>query len=112
MKNLLYIMLISTLLISCVQAPEKMVGPTMGTIDLVADESIRYIVEQEEDIFERTYKHAKVNIQYLPEHDMFQKLMADSVQVIISTRPLNEEEISYFDKKQSHPIQTVFATGA
>ena len=89
-----------------------MVGPTIGSIDIIADESIRYIVEQEENIFERTYKHAKVNITYLPEHDMFRKFMEDSTRVIITTRPLSAEEISFFEQRQSHPQQTAFATGA
>lgn len=111
-KHLLYISVISGLLISCAQSPEKMVGPTIGSIDIVADQSIRYIVEQEENIFERTYKHANINISYLPEFDIFKLFMADSIKVIMTTRQLTEEEMNYFDQRQSHPVQTVFATGA
>lgn len=112
MKNPLSVGLVILTLFSCAQAPDKMVGPTTGSVDIIADESIRYIIEQEENIFERNYKHADVHITYLPEQEMFDRFMADSVRVIITTRALNEEEIAYFDRRQSHPIQTSFATGA
>ena len=112
MKNPLFVGMIILSIFSCARAPEKMVGPTTGSVDIIADESIRYIIEQEENIFERNYKHANVNITYLPEQDMFDKFMNDSVRVIITTRPLSEDELAYFDKRQSHPIQTSFATSA
>ena len=89
-----------------------MTGPTIGAIDIVADESIRYIVEQEENIFERTYKYAQVNITYLPEVDMFNKFMTDSIRVIMTTRPLTSEEVKFFEQKNSYPRQTAFATSA
>lgn len=111
-KNPLYIFLLISLLTACINKPEEMVGPTIGEMDIIADESIRYIVEQEENIFERTYKHARLNISYLPEFEMFRKFMEDSIKVIMTTRSLTKEELDYFDQKQSHPIQTTIATGA
>ncbi len=89
-----------------------MEGPTIGTLSIVADEGIEYIVSQEEDIFERTYKHATLNITYMPELEMFRHFMSDSVRVIMTTRPLSGEEIDYFEQKNSHPRQTAFATSA
>jgi phosphate transport system substrate-binding protein len=98
-------------LLSC-RKQENMIGPTMGTIDIVADESIRYIVEQEENIFERSYKYAQVNITYMPEADMIEQFMKDSTRVIMTVRPLTEEEVKYFENKNSYPRQTAFATSA
>ena len=89
-----------------------MVGPTIGTVDIVADESIRYIIEQEENIFERSYKYAQVNITYLSEVDMFKKFMTDSVRVIMTSRPLTNAEVKLFEQKKSFPRQTAFATSA
>jgi len=89
-----------------------MVGPTIGSLNIIADENIKYIVEQEEDIFERTYKYADINITYLPELDMINRFMVDSVKSIMTTRPLTQEELDYFDQRQSHPRQFAFATGA
>ena len=60
---------------ACVKKAEEMVGPTIGSLDLIADESIKDIVEQEEEIFERTYPYANLTITYLNEYDMFQKVI-------------------------------------
>lgn len=111
-KYLLAIILFTVLISACVQKQENMVGPTIGTINIIADESIRYIVEQEEDVFERTYPYAKLNISYLPELDMFREFLSDSTRVIMTTRPLTTEEIAFFDKKQAHPKQVSYATSA
>ena len=46
-------------LTSCVKKVEEMSGPTIGKLDIVADESMKIIVEQEEEIFERFYKYAE-----------------------------------------------------
>lgn len=89
-----------------------MTGPTIGSIDIIADESIRYIIEQEEEVFEQTYKHANLNITYMPEFDMYRQFMSDSIRLIITTRTLTDEELDYFDQRQSHPVTTVIATGA
>ncbi len=111
-KNLPYIIFCTIVTLACARKPEKMVGPTIGSLDIIADENIKYIVEQEEDIFERTYKYAQLNITYLPEYDMFARFMTGSVQSIMTTRPLTQEELDYFDQRQSHPRQFAFATGA
>jgi phosphate transport system substrate-binding protein len=113
MTSYLYHIIIgSVLLAGCVKDPDKMEGPTIGSLSIVADEDIAYIVTQEEDIFERTYKHAKLDITYMPEFEMFRHFMDDSVKVIMTTRPLSNEEIEFFAQKKSHPRQTAFATSA
>ncbi len=84
----------------------------MGTLDIAADENLRYIAEQEENIFERSYKYAQLDITYHPEYDIFKKFMGDSIKAIMTTRPLTEEEVSFFDKKNSHPRHYAFATSA
>ncbi len=98
--------------IACVKKAEEMTGPTMGSLDIIADESIKDIVQQEEDIFERTYPYAKLNISYLAEYDMFHKLLADSIDAIMTTRPLTGEEIDHFKQLTIYPVQTAFARGA
>lgn len=105
-------MMFTLIAAGCVQKPETMSGPTIGSLDIIADESIRYIIEQEEEVFEETYKHADLDITYLPEFDMYREFMSDSVRMIVTTRTLTEEELEYFDQRQSHPVTTSFATGA
>jgi len=107
-------MIFFTLLLSssCVKKTEEMVGPTMGTIDIIADQSIKDIVEQEKEIFERTYKYAKLNIRYATEFDMFHQFLADSVDAIMTTRALTPEETKYLDQFQAIARHYAFATGA
>jgi len=112
MFNYLLYFVCLILSVACVKKPEQLVGPTTGSLNIASDESIRYIVEQEENIFERSYKYAKLNISYHPEYDVFNKFLADSVKAIMTTRALTEEEKEFFSKKQLHPRQYAFATSA
>jgi phosphate transport system substrate-binding protein len=108
----------STLLISliltgaCVHKVETMTGPTMGTLGIIADESMKNIVMQEEEIFERTYKYAHLHIQYKSEYDLFAAFLEDSTRAIMTNRPLSPQEKSYFNEHNSFPRETQFATGA
>ncbi len=106
--NLIYLLSMT----ACVKKPEEMTGPTIGSLDIIADENLRYIIEQEEDIFERTYKYAKVNITYMPEVDLFKQFMADSIEAVITARNLTEEEMQFFINQNVHPREYAFATGA
>lgn len=98
--------------IACVKKAEDIEGPTMGSLQILADESIKDIVEQEEEIFERFYPYAHLDISYTSERDMFMKLLEDSVDMIITTRMLTTEETSYLSKRQSVPRHFPFATSA
>ncbi len=112
-KYVLHITMLSLLtLAACVQKPEKMVGPTIGSLDIISDEDLKYIIDQEEEIFERNYKYAKLNITYLPQLDMFRKFLADSIEAIISPRSLTKEERSFFQQGNIFPREYPFATGA
>jgi phosphate transport system substrate-binding protein len=99
-------------MIRCVKKPEDIEGPTMGSLSILADESIQDIVEQEEAIFERFYPYARLDITYTNERDMFMKLLEDSVDVIMSTRRLTAEETTYLFKRQSEPRHFPYATSA
>ena len=98
--------------IACVKKAEDIEGPTMGSLQILADESIKDIVEQEEEIFERFYPYAHLDISYTSERDMFMKLLEDSVDMVITTRMLTTEETSYLSKRQSVPRHFPFATSA
>ncbi|MEP6647711.1 MAG: substrate-binding domain-containing protein [Saprospiraceae bacterium] len=98
--------------VACVKKPGEMSGPTIGKLSVVADESMKDIVEQEENIFERDYKYAKLDISYMNEYDMFEKFEADSVDAIMTTRPLTKEETEHFENLHRYPRETSFAKGA
>jgi hypothetical protein len=66
-KNIFPLTMLLILLLpafACVRKAEQMEGPTMGTLAIMADESMKDIVTQEEEIFERNYQYAHLNIQY------------------------------------------------
>ncbi len=89
-----------------------MTGPTMGKLSIIADESMKDIVSQEEEIFERNYKYAKLNISYANEYDMVNKFLADSIGAIMTTRALTKDEVDHFNQLRSYPVQSIFAKGA
>jgi len=115
MYTLCFHMILWSLLLtqtSCVKKAENMTGPTIGSLDIMADESMRDIIQQEEEIFERTYKYANVHISYLNEYDMFRQFFADSTDAIFTTRALTKEEKNNLDQHNIHPRQFAFAKGA
>ncbi|MBP7239751.1 MAG: substrate-binding domain-containing protein [Saprospiraceae bacterium] len=107
---ILFLLLFTT--IACVRKIEDIEAPTMGSLHILADESIKDIVEQEEEIFERFYPHAHLDITYTNERDMFMQLVEDSVDVIMTTRMLTPEETNYLSKRQSEPRHFPYATSA
>lgn len=109
-QSLFFLLLLPAL--ACNKKPEEITAPTMGSLNLMADESIRGIVEQEEQIFERFYPYAHLEITYASENDIFNRLLEDSTDVILSTRSLSSEELNYLLQRQSVPKQFPFATGA
>ena len=89
-----------------------MTGPTIGSQEILADESCRSIIEQEEDIFERTYKYAHLSITYTNEQEVFQRFLSDSVQAVMTTRPLTSEEENYLIENGVTPRAYTYATSA
>ncbi len=89
-----------------------MTGPTIGKLDILADQSLKYIIEQEEEIFERTYKYADVNIRYMPEYELFKTFMSDSFKTAIISRALTNEERQFFITRGVTPREFPFATSA
>jgi len=98
--------------VACVHKVENMTGPTMGSLEIIADESMKNIVTQEEEIFERTYQYAHLNIRYMNEHDLFAAFLEDSTRAIMTNRSLTAQEKTFFNQQNSFPRETVFATSA
>lgn len=113
-NHLSYIFLSVALIIlsACVKKPETMTGPTIGKLTILADENLKYVIEQEEDIFERSYKYANVDIVYLPEYDLFKSFMSDTFNTVIISRGLTADERDYFIRRGVTPREFPFATSA
>ncbi len=110
---LLYLYLSTFFLISCGKKMNTESSPTAGEISIYCDVSLKSIVEQEEQIFERNYPLAKINIQYLNENELYKGFINDSLEIIIATRDLDSTLLEYLDKvKNLHPRIFPFAVTA
>ena len=86
--------------------------PTSGAITIGVDESFQSIGQAEVNTFNGLYKYATVTPQYCSEKECFERLMKDSVRLIITTRTLALEESIYFDRQKLYPRATKIAYDA
>ncbi len=86
--------------------------PTTGTLRIMVDEGYKPIVETSIDVFDSIYRQAHVIPTYTSEGEAVAALLRDSVQFIIITRQLNQEELERFKKRGFEPKQTPIAHDA
>ena len=86
--------------------------PTSGKIKICVDETFQPILKSEIDVFTKTYPNAVINPIYVPETEIFNRLITDSVNIIIASRKLTENEIKYFNSKKLFPKETKIASDA
>jgi phosphate transport system substrate-binding protein len=73
--------------------------PISGSLTIVADESLRPLIDAEIETFNAIYRDAHVSAIYLPEAEAIDRLMkGDSIRVAILTRHLSAEEKKYFNE--------------
>jgi phosphate transport system substrate-binding protein len=89
-------------IISC-EPGKKLDTPTKGKISMVIDENYFPIIDTALDVFHSVYVQAQINPVYLPEGDAFKLFIEDSIEVIISARNLNEEELKFIEDKKIVP---------
>ncbi|MBN2863611.1 MAG: substrate-binding domain-containing protein [Bacteroidales bacterium] len=83
-------------LITCkggIQGPEE--TPTRGNIKITADESFKPLVDTEVFTFTQLYVNATITPEYKPEIDVINDFMNDSVRVIVTSKKLTDDQISY-----------------
>lgn len=85
---------------------------TSGDVRIAADETLLPIIDSQEQVFETIYPKADVQITYLPESDMVNLFLNDSVQLIVLPRELNKEELAQFEKLKITPRTNKIATDA
>lgn len=67
--------------------------PTTGKITIVADESLKPIVEAEVETFNALHKDAHISVIYLPEAEAISAMLnEDTIRMAIATRKLTKEE--------------------
>jgi phosphate transport system substrate-binding protein len=83
-----------------------------GSVSLVADESFKPIVGEEEYVFKSIYPEAKPTIIYRSENDALRMLLNDSVRVAILARSLDTSEVNVLKRRTLPPVIRAFAIDA
>jgi phosphate transport system substrate-binding protein len=116
LKSITGTLLIGTILIvfSCKMTPKKFTDetPTRGTIRIAADESYQLLTDAELFTFQSIYKDAKVTPIYLSGDSILKLFLADSINVIISSTKLTDNQIEYLKGKTIIPKTTKIAYDA
>lgn len=86
--------------------------PTTGRIKVLVDENYKPYISSCTDVFDSIYRQASIDAAYVSEGEAVKALIDDSVQVIIISRKLNEEEMAYFQSRGFTPPQTPIAHDA
>ncbi len=86
--------------------------PTRGKIRIGVDESFTLLSDAELYAFQSIYEHAFVTPFYKPELDILNDFINDSVRLMITSRKLTDDEISYLKNKQIYPRTTTIAYDA
>lgn len=113
-KNLLplYILSLASIMLGCGGSNGPTDSATSGHIWVAADESLRPIIEQEEQVFESIYPDAKIDLIYTSEAEAVKLLLTDSVKLGILTRQLTPAEKKHFDDIRITPRYSPFAVDA
>ena len=77
--------------------------PTRGDVLILADEDFRTILESERRAFENVYTDATVRITYLPEAELLQQMLNDSVRVVFTTCLPGAQQEAYFRTRRLSP---------
>jgi len=81
-------------------SPKKMTEtPTRGNIRISVDESFQPLIDTEVYTFTSLYQNAMVKPEYKPELDVVNDFMDDSVNVMVTSRKLSEDQVQYLKEK-------------
>jgi phosphate transport system substrate-binding protein len=73
---------------------------TRGNIKIGVDESFTLLADAELYVFQSIYRHAHITPLYKPELDVLNDFLNDSVRIMITARPLTDDELAFLKGKQ------------
>lgn len=74
---------------------------TRGKINILADHTLRKVMEQQLKVWDSTYPEGQVLCEYATQAEAFERLLTDSsIRLIITTRDITEEEKKYASSKK------------
>ncbi|MBU1298822.1 MAG: substrate-binding domain-containing protein [Bacteroidetes bacterium] len=100
----------AVLLLGCDSGEEKE-SPTKGRLVFSVSETIAPMAKQMAAKFENIYEDSKIDINVVSAREAIVHLLNDSVEIIIISRSLNEEEQSVVDKAGLNVRQVEIAVG-
>ncbi len=113
MKTNIAIFLVVIGLASCTEVPAPGKGGyTSGFLKIGVDNSFEPLMETEIYTYTSLNADAKMKATNLPEADIFDLLLKDSVQAAVTGRALNAEEMAYFKSMDKMPESILFAYDA
>lgn len=116
LKSISGILLIGAIILvsSCNMTPKKFTDetPTRGNIKIAVDESYQLLADAELFTFTSLYKDAKVTPLYLSGDSILKLFLADSINVIITSNKLTDNEVAYLKGKTFNPRTTKIAYDA
>lgn len=77
--------------------PDSMVT---GQTTIAADEALLPVTNAEIDVFQSMYNFATVNCKFVSEYDAINLLLQEQIRLALVTRPLNQKELNFFQKKE------------
>lgn len=96
--------LLSGIICSCGNNNKKE-DPTFNDVCIAVDETFRPIIEEEMNVFNAKQPEAILKASYLPETDAINKMLQDSVRMIIATRPFSQQEKDAIMSTYKLPLQ-------
>ncbi len=101
-------------IVSCGYNPDQPYNdtPTSGKVNISSDETLLPLARAQLDTFHGLYRYSSINMHYENESALFKSFINDSVKVIMSTRLLNNAEVSYFQSRNLIPVVTKVAIDA
>ncbi len=83
-----------------------------GKLQVLVDETLLPVMEEQVAVFEHLYKQADVALSAAQENQIVTKLVNNEVAVVVLTRQLNSEEMTFFEARQFQPRVYRFAQDA
>ncbi|MBS7564500.1 substrate-binding domain-containing protein [Mucilaginibacter sp. Bleaf8] len=85
---------------------------TSGTIQILADESFKPILDEEAYIFKALYPQTNIQFIYKPEIEALKLYMNDSIRTAILAKELTQDELQVFKDRKLPPEINKFAVDA
>jgi phosphate transport system substrate-binding protein len=102
MRNIIGIGLIM-IIAACGNYDRTKESISAGNLKLGVDVSYQLMMESQIEVFEEFYSNAHVKAQYLPETEVINLLLKDSIQAAVINRRLTDEELKMFEAKKRFP---------